>query len=112
MDLHVTTPASEEIYYGNQSDGTGGNLDVDSNAGCEIDNIDQENISWGNAVPPSGTYKISPELFAHCDQTGPFPYVITINNNGVLTVVRGTFNTNDDDTEPDKSFTIQVGQSD
>ena len=108
MDLHVKTPANTEIFWDNQSDGTGGSLDVDSNAQCVIDNIDQENISWGSTAPPLGTYTISPHLYSNCSQSGSFPYVVTINNNGVQSIVRGTFVSTDND-NTDKSFTIQVG---
>lgn len=106
LDLHVKTPAGREIYYGNQADGTGGTLDVDSNSSCSIDNIDQENVSWGNTAPPAGVYTISPQLYSNCDKAGPFPYVITVNNNGVQTVYQGTFTATGN---ADKSFTIQVG---
>jgi hypothetical protein len=109
MDLGVTTPVGEKISFEDTADSTGGSLDVDSNAECIIDNINQENISWGNSTPTSGTYTIKPDLFSDCGRSGSFPYVVTINNNGVQSIVRGTFVAGDDENGTDKSFTIQVG---
>ena len=49
VDLHVTPPAGGDIYWGDRSDSTGGTLDLDSNAGCSIDNVNNENIVWADS---------------------------------------------------------------
>ena len=38
VDLHLIDPTGEEIYYANPVSASGGQLDVDSNAACTIDN--------------------------------------------------------------------------
>lgn len=48
LDLHVTDPSGNEIFFGNKSSPTGGLLDVDNNAGCDESMSDRpvENIYW------------------------------------------------------------------
>lgn len=55
MDLHVTQPNNQTIYYSSPRDNsTGGFLDVDDRTGG---NNAAENIYWNN--PPSGNYSVS-----------------------------------------------------
>jgi len=44
-----------------------GTLDFDSNAGCSIDNRDQENVVW-TGVPPAGHYVVRVDAFSLCGQ--------------------------------------------
>jgi hypothetical protein len=46
VDLHVTEPGGETIYYGNLQSSAGGTLDLDSNPACNIDGVNAENIFW------------------------------------------------------------------
>ena len=58
LDLHVIEPDGTEIWY--QDPGptaTGGQLDVDSNVGCEQE-ASVENIFWPSGDAPSGRYTI------------------------------------------------------
>ncbi len=66
VDLHVFTPASEHIYYGNRSDSTGGQLDLDSNPSCSFDNVNNENIFWGEGRAPVGEYRVVADLWSDC----------------------------------------------
>lgn len=92
LDLHVVTPAGEEIYYGNRSDSTGGSLDLDSNAGCSIDNVDNENVVWGpSTTPAAGQYIVRVDDYAGCGIDGAVPYTIQVNNCGTTTTYSGTF---------------------
>lgn len=67
LDLHVWTPLSEEIYYAESEDSSGGALDVD----CFCNNCEQgpnENIFWPyGTTPPSGTYRVWVEYYGSCD---------------------------------------------
>jgi len=49
------------------TNGTIGTLDFDSNAGCRIDNHDQENVVW-KGVPPAGHYIVRVDAFSLCGQ--------------------------------------------
>lgn len=75
VDLHLITPSGNRIYYGNRGgtmetvDGeliTYG-LDHDSNAGCSIDNLNNENIYLPAEVVEEGTYSVIVDMYANCD---------------------------------------------
>lgn len=91
MDLHVETPSGEDIYYGNPAGREGGALDLDSNAGCRLDFVNNENITWLDRDPQCGTYIIRADLWSSCALPGPFPYVITINTGGRIRTYEGVF---------------------
>ncbi|MBM3287634.1 MAG: hypothetical protein FJY88_09855 [Candidatus Eisenbacteria bacterium] len=78
MDLHVTTPSGEDIYYGRKEGSFGGVLDLDSNAGCAIDNINNENITWAEVLPLLGEYQVRVDLWSACEFTRSIPYVVTV----------------------------------
>ena len=79
VDLHVVDPDGEEIFYGNTASASGGTLDLDSNAGCAIDNVNNENITWATA--PSGTYIVRLDYWSSCGVTQS-DYVVTIQRQG------------------------------
>lgn len=81
VDLHVVQPDGTEIYYGNRSVASGGQLDLDSNAGCAIDGTRVENITWPNATPPLGQYIVRVDYWDSCGvpQTN---YVVTVQVKG------------------------------
>jgi hypothetical protein len=57
LDLHVIEPDGNELYYSNTGpSASGGQLDVDSNVGCDPDGS-VENVFY-NSAPPSGSYTI------------------------------------------------------
>ncbi|MFU2358876.1 hypothetical protein [Prevotella sp.] len=74
VDLHLYTPSGEHIYYGNRggayhtedgSEITYG-LDVDSNAGCNIDNINKENIYIPAELVENGIYTVIVDMYENC----------------------------------------------
>jgi hypothetical protein len=77
VDLHVFDPDSEEIYFANTTSASGGTLDLDSNAACSIDNINNENITWPVGGAPSGTYSVSLVYWSACSQPQS-NYTVTI----------------------------------
>jgi hypothetical protein len=92
VDLHVTDPNGEEVYYANEQTPEGGRLDLDSNAGCSIDNVNQETISWPKDAAPDGAYTIVVEYFSDCDQPSA-PWTLTLNVQGrSAQTFTGTFN--------------------
>lgn len=83
LDLHVVEPSGEEIYYGNRTSATGGMLDLDSNAGCNIDNVDAEHVTWPGVTPPSGTYEVIVDPWSLCTGvTPPVDYTLIVNVKG------------------------------
>jgi hypothetical protein len=79
LDLHVRVPAANAVGYvevwskarsanpklpGGGSDGT---LDFDSNANCQIDGRDLENVVW-TGQPPTGHYVVRVGLASLCGQ--------------------------------------------
>jgi len=77
MDLHLSTPEGEDIFYANRTSVSGGELDLDSNAACNFDSIRNENISWATGTPTSGSYSVRVNLWSACNEPGPFPYLVT-----------------------------------
>jgi hypothetical protein len=85
MDLHLIEPGGEEIYFGNTEAASGGELDVDSNPGCSIDNINSENITYGDdAVVPAGVYEVIVDRWDNCYVTDPTRFTVTATLNGSL----------------------------
>lgn len=75
IDLHLYTPKGEHIYYGNrggtftneQGESVSYGLDIDSNASCNIDGINKENIYIPEELVESGTYKVVVNLYENCN---------------------------------------------
>jgi tetratricopeptide (TPR) repeat protein len=88
LDLWVTDPCGNKIYYGNQTatcNNYTGQLDVDANAACgECSPAPAENIYWETA--PQGTYTVQVDVWSSCDVTSASSYTVT-------TIVDGARNT-------------------
>lgn len=84
LDLYVTEPNGETIYYGSRTSSTGGALDVDANAGCSGPASDPtENIFWENEAPV-GTYEYWGDLWSDCDATSTPHVTLFVIVNGVI----------------------------
>jgi hypothetical protein len=76
IDLHVTEPDGTEIWYGDKGPtSTGGQLDVDSNVGCEQE-ASVENVFWPVGQAPSGTYTVEVNGY-QVDGCGSGQYTVT-----------------------------------
>lgn len=92
LDLHLETPEGEDVYYGNETSQTGGQLDLDSNAACGLDRVDNENITWPDGTTASaGTYIVRVDYWSACGVTEPVPFVVTVNVRGTVRTFDGTF---------------------
>jgi hypothetical protein len=79
VDLHVLDPSGEELYYDNKLSASGGALDLDANAGCDITEAWAENVTWATGTAPSGTYKVLIDYWSACSITDTVSYVVTVN---------------------------------
>ena len=66
VDLSVEDPSGELLFYGNTTAASGGKLDLDSNAACNIDGKNAENIVWGANRAPSGPYHVVVRYYDDC----------------------------------------------
>lgn len=91
VDLHLFTPDSVEIYYGNtQPNGTNwGQLDLDSNVGCVTTDPRNENIFFPSGSAIDGEYRVVVDLFSGCTETTHFR-VTVLKRAVVADVVDGT----------------------
>jgi hypothetical protein len=97
VDLHVVEPSAEEIFYGNPTSATGGQLDLDSNAGCSLDNVNNENITW-SPTAPRGQYTVRVDYWSACEVSTNTSYVVTVQVEGQQTkTFTGTFAPGDAD---------------
>ncbi len=84
LDLYVTEPNGETTYFGSRTSSTGGQLDVDANAGCSGPAPDPtENIFWENEAPV-GTYEYWGDLWSDCDATSTPSVTLFVIVNGVI----------------------------
>ena len=81
VDLHVIDPSGEEVYFGNLHSASGGTLDLDSNAACNIDNKNNENIVWPVGGAPSGEYTVIVDYWSDCG-VARSDYVVTVQVEG------------------------------
>jgi hypothetical protein len=87
LDLYVTDPMGNTIYYGNTS-ANGGNLDRDNQCTNYV-NGKPENIFWTS--PTSGQYTIKVDFFSACSNNiTSMPFEVRVVNNGVTTTYPGT----------------------
>lgn len=84
VDLHVVDPSGEEIYYANRNSASGGELDLDSNAGCGGRDVRNENITWADGTAPRGEYTVRVNYWSACgvERTN---YVVTVRVRGQAT---------------------------
>lgn len=76
LDLHVTEPNGTEIWYGDKGPtSTGGQLDVDSNVGCD-EEVSVENVFWPTGQMPLGHYVVEVTGFS-VDDCGSGRYTVT-----------------------------------
>lgn len=87
LDLFVRDPNGDEVSYFNPSVPSGGELDVDANAGCgERMASPVENIFWPTNGGMPGDYLVTVDLFSYCGPEVPINFTLS-------TLVRGEVQT-------------------
>lgn len=77
VDLRVTDPSGELIYFDNPTSESGGTLDLDSNASCTIDAVNSENVVWPTGHAPHGNYQVTLVYHDDCG-VARTDYVVTV----------------------------------
>lgn len=89
LDLHVTAPSGEVIYYGHKVSQCGGVLDVDRNVRGET-TTPVENVRWMRGTAPPGEYKVMVRNFNfHEPDRAPTPFRVEIECGGELMFHQG-----------------------
>ena len=76
LDLEILDPSGQRVFFQNKRVASGGELDVDSNAGCQ-DTITNpvENIFWPQTGAPPGNYVVRVNLYQRCaTRSGAIPF--------------------------------------
>ena len=83
LDLYVTDPTQQTVFFNNPAIPSGGRLDVDANRDCVgATTSPVENVFW-ISTPPTGLYIIDVRLFRRCSQsTAPIPFTVTVRKSG------------------------------
>jgi uncharacterized protein YfaP (DUF2135 family) len=105
VDLHVLAPGGDEVYYARRESPSGGKLDLDSNAGCTIDGVRNENITWPVGRAPRGSYTVRVDYWSSCG-VGRTDYTVRVNNGGSVQVVTGFFTGSGDQGGPGSGRTV------
>ena len=89
VDLHVREASGTDIYWGHRTSSSGGVLDLDSNAACSIDGVNNENVTWPT-TPPSGNYQVRVDFWSDCGGLAA-DYTATVRACGEVQTVSGHF---------------------
>jgi hypothetical protein len=93
IDLHVEDPNGDEVYYGNPSVPSGGQLDLDNKCANFVMGK-PENIYWPKGGAPHGTYRVSVTYYGDCSPSGssavPVDWTVTTKVNGNVNTYKGT----------------------
>ena len=84
LDLAVVDPSGDRADYTNTRVASGGELDVDSNAGCGESNTSPvENIFWPTGGGATGDYTVEVNLFSRCTGSSePIAFTLKLLVNG------------------------------
>lgn len=84
LDLHCIDPNGEEIYFSDRRSSSGGELDVDMNAGERTSTEPVENIYWPRNRAPAGTYKVYVKFYGRRSAARIISFKVAINHKGTV----------------------------
>jgi hypothetical protein len=91
LDLAVTDPSGQTVFFKNPNVPSGGQQDVDANADCiEPTPTPVENIFWPTGGAPGGNYKVEVRLYRRCVTRGPVPFDLTLLVQGKTQNLKGS----------------------
>lgn len=91
LDLHVVTPDGEHIYFGDKRAKSGGELDVDRNAGGPQTREPVENIRWPKGTARPGKYTVFVQTYAyHERERRPVDFKVELEIDGKVQKFEGT----------------------
>jgi hypothetical protein len=93
LDLHVIDPHGDRVFFQRKRCSSGGELDVDRNAGCEnVTDRPVEHVVWSDDTPPRGSYTVCVHHFQTCGgAAAPTPFNVEMKiGDAPPRVVRGT----------------------
>lgn len=84
LDLAVTDPNGDQVYYGNPTVASGGTLDRDANFPCNTDSASPavENVFWPEGGAPPGSYVARVIYTTDCANEGPQTFRLVIRVEG------------------------------
>jgi len=83
LDLLVTDPAGETIYFSHRTSGSGGQLDRDANYPCDTATSEPvENVFWPPGGAPPGAYRVTVTYQSSCGDQGPQAYELIVRLDG------------------------------
>ena len=93
LDLWVWDPNEEKIFFQHPNSASGGELDVDANAGCQNPTSRPvENIFWPPGLAIRGGYVISVNYYRQCEDTAATPFMVRLLVDGQTLEFTGTVN--------------------
>lgn len=93
LDLHCIDPSGFEIFWKpeHRRSPTGGELDVDRNAGCNRLTAEPvENIYWAKGTAPMGRYRVYLDFYQRCGPLNETTYKINVLHGGERKEFSGT----------------------
>jgi hypothetical protein len=93
LDLYVTDPNGQTVYFGNRQIPSGGQLDVDANAACSgSTQTPIENVFWPAGQAPQGNYTVEVDLWSRCSggTPGEIPFEIRLLVQGQTQTINGS----------------------
>ncbi len=86
VDLYVTDPAGQQLFYNNKAVNSGGILDRDARGNCGSPSTgaaNVENVYWNSGQPPRGNYNVEVHNYDACGgPAGPTSATVSISVGG------------------------------
>lgn len=92
LDLIVTDPYSESVWFKNRRVSSGGQLEIDMNVEYPDSKTPIENIYWPSNGAPNGTYNVYLQYYKQYENTTANSYKITVKHGDKTDEYTGTVN--------------------